>query len=113
MMRASRILCLFSVAVLLCSCAITPEPSKRSEGNLELSIEPLREGDVVLSPSIFLDDHFIGTVSARKPILQMKRGRHTVRLELPGYQTWEREIYILGKGNMHYLHVRLEKVGDQ
>jgi hypothetical protein len=35
-----------------------------------------------------------------------------VRLELPGYKTWQSEIQILGGANMQYLHVRLEKVAE-
>jgi len=100
------------VAALLSSCATMEPVSKVTEGNLELSIEPLKEGDVVLSPLIYLDGRCIGTVSARKPILYLKPGRHDVRLELAGYRTWQTEIEILGGPNMQYLHVRLEKVAE-
>jgi hypothetical protein len=100
------------VAAFLSSCTTLEPASKVTEGNLELSIEPLKEGDVVLSPLIYLDNRCIGTVSARKPLLYLKPGRHDVRLQLAGYKTWQTEIEILGGQNMQYLHVRLEKVAD-
>jgi hypothetical protein len=106
------VLFILSVAAFLASCTTMEPASKATEGNLELSIEPLKEGDVVLSPLIYLDKRCIGTVSARKPILYLKPGRHDVRLQLAGYKTWQTEIEILGGPNMQYLHVRLEKVAD-
>jgi len=107
-----RVLFALVVAAFLSSCTTMEPASKVTEGNLELSIEPLREGDVVISPLIYLDNRCIGTVSARKPILYLNPGRHKVRLELAGYKTWESEIDILGGQNMQYLHVRLEKVAE-
>ena len=112
-MRTMRgLLLVLATAVLLSSCTVTEPASKVSQGNLELSIEPLKEGDVVLSPGISIDGQFVGTVSARKPILYLKPGHHDVRLELAGYKPWHRAVYILGEPNMQYLHVRLEKVAD-
>jgi len=112
MRTAGGLLLVLSTAMLLSSCTTMEPPSKVTEGNLELSIEPLREGDVALSPGISIDNQFIGTVSQRKPILYLKPGRHDVRLELPGYKPWHRDVYILGSPNMQYLHVRLEKVAN-
>jgi hypothetical protein len=102
----------FVLAAFVPSCTTIEPASKVTEGNLELSIEPLKEGDVVLSPLIYLDNQCIGTVSARKPILYLKPGRHAIRLELAGYKTSQSEIDILGGPNMQYLHVRLEKVAE-
>ena len=73
----------------------------------------LPEGERVLSPSIYLDGHFIGCVSERKPVLFLKRGNHTIRLECPGYKPWQGDVCILGGDNMQYLRVLLEKAGGR
>ncbi len=107
--RLATILGLVCLATAVCSCVYDDGPSKRSSGNVELSVGPLKEGEKVLSPSIYLDGRFIGTASPSKPILYLKRGNYDMRFELEGHEPQEHTLRVLSRGNMQYLRVELKK----
>jgi len=97
-----------SFALVLCSCVTVP--TKQAEGNFEISVSPLADGEKPLYPSVYVDKKFIGHATAHKPILYLRRGRHTVRVELEGYETWEKTIVLLGEPSQQVLHVQLKKL---
>jgi hypothetical protein len=57
---------------------------------------------------IYMDGIFVGNVSERLPVLYIKRGKRTIRVELAGMKTYEQAIFILGDPNHQFLNVALE-----
>jgi hypothetical protein len=93
--------------VAMCSCETMP--TKQARGNFELTVEPVFEGETPLYPTVYVDRKFIGHATSYKPILYLRRGRHTIRVELDGYEPWEETITILGDPNQQVLHVKLRR----
>jgi hypothetical protein len=96
-------------ATLLSGCIDTgPAISKDTMGNLEVYVTA-PQGVDVHPAQIFVDGIFVGNVSETLPVLYIKRGKHTVRVELAGMKTYEQMISILGDPNHQFLDVALEK----
>ena len=96
-------------ATMLCGCVDTgPAISKDRMGNLEVYVTAPPSVDV--HPArIYVDDIFVGNVSETLPVLYLKRGKHTIRVELAGMKTYEQAITILGEPNHQFLDVSMEK----
>jgi len=98
----------FAALLILSGCAdLGPAISKTNLGNLEINILP-PEGLDSRAARIYIDDIFIGNVSSRMPILQLKRGKHVVKVELEEAQTYTESITILGEPNHQVLNVALK-----
>src|SRR5690242_18684341 len=96
---------------LSCGCAdFGPAISKTNLGNLEINITG-PEGLDPRAARIYIDEVFIGNVSSRMPIPQLKRGKHTVKVELEGAQTYTESITILGEPNHQVLNVGMKPRG--
>ena len=105
----SSLITLFISAALLSGCVATgPAVSKGAMGNLEVSVMA-PQGMATRAAGIHVDGVFVGNVSERLPVLYLKRGKHTVRVELEGTRTYEQSIDILGDPNHQVLNVTLEK----
>ena len=103
------LLTLSFVTTLLSGCVATgPAISKGSMGNLEVSVTA-PQGVDMRAARIYVDGVFVGNVSERLPVLYLKRGKHTVKVELAGSATYEQAIDILGDPNHQVLNVTLEK----
>ena len=100
---------LLLAATLLGGCVSSgPAISKSSMGNLEVYVAGPQ--DVDIHPArILVDGVFVGNVSQNLPVLYLKRGKHTVTVELAGMKTYEQQISILGDPNHQFLDVILEK----
>jgi hypothetical protein len=75
------------VAMHLSPRSRTPEVT----GTLKLNIEPGRA-------AVFLDDKFVGHASefgGKFHAMQISVGKHRVKVELPGYRTFETEVNLL------------------
>ncbi len=95
--------------LLLCGCAdFGPAISKTDMGNLEINIVA-PEGLDVRGARIYIDDVFIGNVSSRMPILQLKRGKRVVKVELEGTDSYTESVTILGEPNHQVLNVSLKR----
>jgi len=105
----SSLTTLFISAAFLSGCLATgPAVSKGTMGNLEVSVMA-PQGIDTRAARIHVDGVFVGNVSERLPVLYLKRGEHTVRVELEGTKTYEQVIDILGDPNHQVLNVILEK----
>ena len=95
--------------MFLCGCAdFGPAISKTTMGNLEVNIL-VPDGLDVRAARIYVDDVFIGNVSDRMPILQLKRGKRVVKVELEGAESYTESITILGEPNHQVLNVTLKR----
>lgn len=95
--------------MLICGCAdFSPFISKSNLGNLEVNIAA-PEGLDAQAARIYVDDVFIGNISARMPILHLKNGKHVVKVELEGAATYSQALTILGDPNHQILNVALKK----
>jgi len=100
---------LLAAMLLLCGCAeFGPAVSKSDVGNLELNISA-PEGLDVRTARIYIDGVFIGNLSNRMPVLQLKRGKRLVKLDLEGAQPYAEEIIILGEPNHQVLNAVLKR----
>lgn len=79
-------------------------------GNLEINIIAPTGLDARAS-RIYVDEVFIGNVSDRMPILQLKRGKRAVKVELEGAQSYTEAVTILGEPNHQVLNVVLKRNG--
>ena len=87
---------------------MSPFVSKSNLGNLEVNIVP-PEGMDAQAARIYVDDIYIGNVSARMPILHLKEGKHVVKVELDGAVTYSQKIMILGGPNHQVLNAALKR----
>ncbi len=95
--------------LFVCGCiGFSPAVSKTDKGNLEVNISA-PEGLDARTARIYIDDAFIGNVSSRMPILQLKRGKRTVKVELEDADTYSESITILGEPNHQVLNVTLKR----
>jgi hypothetical protein len=106
-MRAFIFAC-FTSLLILCGCAdFGPAISKTNLGNLEINITA-PEGLDTHAARIYIDDVFIGNVSSRMPILQLKRGKHVIKVEIEEAEAYTESITILGEPNHQVLNVALK-----
>lgn len=111
MSRTIRFLSVLGVLLLFCGCAgFGPAVSKSDMGNLELNVVAPQPLDVSAA-RLYVDGVFIGNVSSRMPILVLKRGPRTIKVELEGAETYTQTLTILGEPNHQVLNVALKKVG--
>jgi hypothetical protein len=107
-MKRSLNTLIISTALLTGCVASGPAVSKNTMGNLEVSVTA-PQGTDTRPARIYVDGVFVGNVSERLPVLYLKRGKHTVRVELEDTKPYEQAIDILGDPNHQVLNVILEK----
>lgn len=94
---------------MLCGCTdLSPALSKTDMGNLEINVAA-PEGLDVRGTRLYVDDVFIGNLSSRMPILQLKRGKRMIKVELEGAESYSESITILGEPNHQVLNVVLKR----
>lgn len=81
--------------------------SKSTMGNLEINVSA-PEGVDVSQTRLFVDGHFIGNVSEKRPVLFVHSGERTIRAELAGFPTYEEQLQVLGDPNHQVLNVVFE-----
>lgn len=101
-----------ALAVLLVSfiagCVNGPAVSKARDGNLEINIAG--PGDTnVRQARIYVDDVFVGNPSPMLPVLHLRNGKRTIRVELDGFKPWQQSVHVLGEPNHQVLNALLEK----
>ena len=114
-MKAKRYLVVSSILILTFACFVClagcvydgPVISKSKVGNLEINVR-YPEGGTLSAANLYLDNVFVGTVSNHKPIIYVRRGERTIRVEAKGYKTYEKKITILGEPNQQVLNIFLE-----
>ena len=107
-MKAS-IACLLTGLLILCGCTdLSPALSKSDMGNLEINLTA-PEGLDAHAARLYIDDVFIGNVSSRMPILQLKHGKRVIKVELEGADTYVESLTILGEPNHQVLNIALKK----
>ena len=99
---------LLLVALSVSCVSESPAVSKSRYGNLEV-VATAQEVKEPFFPAIFVDGKCLGSISYKKPVLYLRRGLRQIRVESPGYEPWEGEVYILGDPNQQYLHIQLKK----
>lgn len=99
---------LLLVALSVSCVSESPGVSKSRYGNLEVVVTTAEPKEAIF-PAIFVDGKCLGNISYRKPILYLRRGLRQIRVESPGYEPWEGEVYILGDPNQQHLHIQLKK----
>ncbi len=106
--RAVRhVLPLLLLASMLSACDSGPAISKSNMGDLEINVSAPKGVDKSTS-RLYIDGAFIGNVSRALPVLHLRRGERTVRVELEGHRAVERRILILGKPNHQVLNIVLQ-----
>ena len=99
----------FTMLLILCGCAdFGPAVSKTNLGNLEINITA-PEGLDSRAARIYIDEVFVGNVSSRMPILQLKKGKHVVKVELEETEPYTESITILGDPNHQVLNVAMKR----
>ncbi len=91
-----KLLAVLLSCLLMAACASGPAVSKSRMGNCQVEVVVPKGADVRRA-SVFLDDLFIGNASKSMPVLQLRRGERTIRVEMPGFQTVEVVVTILGE----------------
>lgn len=107
-MRPSLLISVLA-ALILSGCATGPAISKKTSGNLEINVSA-PQGMSVRLARIYVDGVFVGNVSSSMPVLFLKRGQRTIRVELAGTKPYEQRIDILGDPNHQVLNVTLEQL---
>jgi hypothetical protein len=106
-MKLSFIVLLLAAAMVGGCISSGPAISKSSMGNLEVFVTA-PQGVDVHPAQICVDGVFVGNVSQDLPVLYLKRGKHTITVELAGMKKYEQQISILGDPNHQFLDVSLE-----
>ena len=96
--------------LILSGCVTTgPTVSKSNMGNLEVNVYTQDKEIDGRFAEVYIDTIFLGNISPNKPILNLKEGEHDIRIELKGYKTYEKKMFISGDPNHQVLNVLLEK----
>ena len=114
-MKAKKYLVVSSIPILIFACFVCltgcvdggPFISKSTMGNLEINVH-YSEGDTFSAADLYIDNLLVGSVSNRKPIIYVRRGERTIRVQAKGYKTYEKKINILGEPNQQILNIFLE-----
>ncbi len=103
-----RYLAAFIVAFAVLGCQV---PSQRVQAfpTLKLSVYASPEADTEFS-DVFVDGQYVG--NGELLYIPLALGRHTIKVELLGYEPFETEIYLLEQAREQTLHVRLVQAGD-
>lgn len=106
---SSILILIFACFACLAGCVVNGGPviSKSAVGNLEIIVRH-PEGGTLSAANLYIDSVFVGNVSNHKPIIYIRRGERTIRVEAQGYKTYEKKIYILGEPNQQVLNIFLE-----
>ena len=92
------------ILCLLMQAAVSPAAAEMQKGTISISSNPQ-------GANIFLNDEDLG-LQTNTVIQDVFPGIHFVRLELPGYRTWE-QIFEVGEGRtVHISHNMEPVVGD-
>ncbi|HCE43911.1 MAG TPA: hypothetical protein DET40_10220 [Lentisphaeria bacterium] len=103
-------LCLLTMLLTLSGCVTSgPTVSKSDMGNLELNVYTHDKEIDARFADVYVDAIFLGNISPNKPILNLREGDHNIRIELKGYKSYEKKIFISGDPNHQVLNVLLEK----
>ncbi|MFH0794962.1 MAG: PEGA domain-containing protein [bacterium] len=107
------LLAVLTTAVLLTGCAcgrpvVSEFSSQDSMGYLDIHILA-PEGMDPRPSRIYIDDMFVGSETNHTPMFRLPSGKHSIRVELDGTQTYKQEITILGPSNGQILNVPLQK----
>jgi hypothetical protein len=96
--------------LLLCGCAdLGPAVAKSNAGNLEINLVAWPEGLNSHLARLYVDDVFVGNITEQKPVLLLRQGKRTIRVELEGAQTYVETVTVLGEPNHQVLNVALKK----
>ena len=106
-MKISSITLLLAATMLGGCVSSGPAISKSSMGNLDVYVTA-PQGVDVHPARICVDGVFVGNVSQDLPVLYLKRGKHTITVELSAMKIYEQQISILGDPNHQFLDVTLE-----
>ena len=96
------------LVALLGACVTSPAISKSSMGNCQIEVIVPEDLDVRRA-QIYVDDVFIGNATDSLPVLLLRRGKHTIRAEMPGCRTVEVSVTILGEPNHQVINIFLER----
>ena len=108
LVMSSVLILIFACFVCLAGCVnVEPIISKSKMGNLEINVHH-PEGGTLSAANLYVDGLFVGNVSGNKPIVYVRRGERSIRVELQGYKTYEKKINILGEPNQQVLNIFLE-----
>lgn len=57
----------------------------------------------------YIDDKFIGNPTEKRPFIMLDEGVKRIRIEGTDFQTYERDIYVIGGKSSQVLVVKLQK----
>ncbi len=77
-------------------------------GDLAINIRLPKDVDISKA-DVYLDDFYIGNLNETKVKLRLKRGLHTIMIQLPGCKPYSNEFMLLGNPNKQTLNVYIEK----
>ncbi len=87
-----------------CSCA------GKEKGNLSIEIyADETDPNELMHVDFYIDDKFIGNPTDKRPFIMLDEGVKRIRIEGEDFQTYEREIYIVGGKSSQALVVKLER----
>ncbi len=89
------------ILLLLISMAASPVDAQTQKGTISVASEPQ-------GAEIYLNDEYLG-IQTNTFIQDVFPGIHYVRLELPGYRTWE-QIFEVREGEITYISHEMEPV---
>ncbi|MFA5396821.1 MAG: PEGA domain-containing protein [Methanomicrobiales archaeon] len=92
------------ILCLLIQAAVSPTSAEMQRGTIAISSNPQ-------GATIFLNDEDLG-LQTNTVIQNVFPGIHFVRLELPGYRTWEQIFEVREGGTAHIVHTMEPIVGD-
>ena len=107
-LQKSMAMVLLAVIFSGCISSTGPAISKSRMGYLAIYVHT-PEGIGPRRAELYIDELYIGDMTAKKPVLYIKRGEHVVRIQLPGLKPVEKRIEVLGDPNHQVMNVFLEK----
>ena len=107
-----RILFCITTALMTWGCMVSgPAVSKSTMGNVGVYVYAPEDVDVRRA-DIFLDGFYVGSATTTMPVLELKRGERVLRVELAGFKTVEKTLYVLGEPNHQVVNIFLEPIPE-
>ena len=94
--------------LLALGCVVSgPAVSKGNMGNVAIYVYAPDDVDVRRA-EIYLEGHYIGNATTTMPVLELRRGERELRVQMEGFKTVNKTLYVLGEPNHQVVNIFLD-----
>lgn len=112
-MKIKQILMLFLLLILSSNFICNSKTVKPGENRLTIDLK-YKNKDLNAQANVYLNEKFIGMTDKNGDMkISLHKGEYAVRITLEGFENWNENILMVGKGYKQYISPNLKRVGSQ